>query len=39
MTVLDSKSVISPSRGARLATRNARDFMNCGIEVVDPWAA
>jgi predicted nucleic acid-binding protein len=25
------------SRGARLATRNARDFADCGIAVVDPW--
>ncbi|MGQ0584262.1 MAG: type II toxin-antitoxin system VapC family toxin [Reyranella sp.] len=26
------------SRGARLATRNVRDFADCGIVVVDPWA-
>ena len=26
------------SRGARLATRNVRDFDDCGIVVVDPWA-
>ena len=25
------------SRGARLATRNVRDFVDCGITVVDPW--
>lgn len=25
------------SRGARLATRNVRDFVGCGIAVVDPW--
>ena len=25
------------SRGARLATRNVRDFANCGIVLVDPW--
>lgn len=25
------------SRGATLATRNLRDFANCGIELVDPW--
>jgi predicted nucleic acid-binding protein len=28
---------IAHSRGARLATRNVRDFENCGIEVVNPW--
>ncbi len=27
------------SRGASLATRNAKDFESCGIEVVDPWSA
>jgi predicted nucleic acid-binding protein len=27
------------SRGARLATRNARDFEGCGIEIEDPWVA
>jgi predicted nucleic acid-binding protein len=26
------------SRGARLATRNVRDFAACGITVVDPWS-
>ncbi len=26
------------SRGARLATRNVRDFADCGIVVVDPWS-
>jgi predicted nucleic acid-binding protein len=25
------------SRGACLATRNTRDFVDCGIELVDPW--
>ncbi len=25
------------SRGARLATRNARDFDDCGTEIEDPW--
>lgn len=28
---------IARSRGAKLATRNVRDFADCGIEVVDPW--
>jgi predicted nucleic acid-binding protein len=26
------------ARGARLATRNTRDFAGLGIDVVDPWA-
>jgi len=28
---------ITRSRGATLATRNAKDFDGCGIEVVNPW--
>lgn len=28
---------ITRSRGAALATRNVRDFVNCDILVVDPW--
>jgi predicted nucleic acid-binding protein len=31
-------AAIVRSRGARLATRNVRDFVDCGITVVDPWA-
>ena len=27
------------SRGASVATRNAKDFEGCGIDVVDPWSA
>jgi hypothetical protein len=30
-------AAIVRSRGARLATRNVRDFANCGITIVDPW--
>ena len=30
-------AAIVRSRGARLATRNVRDFADCGITVVDPW--
>lgn len=30
-------AAIVRSRGARLATRNVRDFVDCGITVVDPW--
>ena len=25
------------SRGASLATRNAKDFEDCGVDVIDPW--
>jgi toxin FitB len=25
------------SRGASLATRNVKDFADCGVDVVDPW--
>ncbi|PRE45501.1 type II toxin-antitoxin system VapC family toxin [Burkholderia multivorans] len=25
------------SRGAALATRNVKDFTDCGISVIDPW--
>lgn len=28
---------IAHSRGADLATRNTKDFLNCRINVVDPW--
>lgn len=30
-------AAISRSRGASLATRNVKDFVDCGIEVVNPW--
>jgi predicted nucleic acid-binding protein len=30
-------AAIAMSRGARLATRNARDFEHCGIKVLNPW--
>ncbi len=30
-------AAIVRSRGARLASRNMRDFSDCGITVVDPW--
>jgi predicted nucleic acid-binding protein len=25
------------SRGASLATRNAKDFEGCGVDVINPW--
>ncbi|HVY15295.1 MAG TPA: type II toxin-antitoxin system VapC family toxin [Rhodopila sp.] len=30
-------AAIARVRGAALATRNVRDFNNCGIEIVNPW--
>jgi predicted nucleic acid-binding protein len=32
-------AAIVHSRGGRLATRSVRDFVNCGIEIIDPWGA
>jgi len=29
---------IARSRGAAVATRNASDFDNCGVIVVNPWS-
>lgn len=29
---------ITQSRGASLATRNVKDFADCGIEVINPWS-
>lgn len=40
ITQIDGQiAAIVASRGARLATRNVRDFVDCGIVVVDPWMA
>jgi predicted nucleic acid-binding protein len=30
-------AAIAKSRGARLATHNAKDFADCGIPLIDPW--
>jgi predicted nucleic acid-binding protein len=30
-------AAITKSRGASLATRNVKDFVQCGIDVIDPW--
>lgn len=32
-------AAITESRGATLATRNIKDFSNCGIELINPWDA
>ncbi|MCX8999911.1 type II toxin-antitoxin system VapC family toxin [Rhizobiaceae bacterium BDR2-2] len=30
-------AAIARSRGAGLATRNVKDFSDCGIDLIDPW--
>lgn len=30
-------AAITQSRGATLATRNTKDFSDCGIELINPW--
>jgi predicted nucleic acid-binding protein len=30
-------AAIAQVRGAKLATRNVADFLDCGLDVVDPW--
>jgi predicted nucleic acid-binding protein len=32
-------AAMARSRGASLATRNVKDFEDCGIDVVNPWTA
>lgn len=32
-------AAIGRAQGAAVATRNARDFAGCGIDLIDPWAA
>ncbi len=27
------------AQGASIATRDIRDFQDCGVELIDPWAA
>jgi hypothetical protein len=31
-------AAIARARGAALATRDVRDFADCGIDLIDPWA-
>lgn len=31
-------AAIAHSAGAAIATRNVRDFEECGVEVIDPWS-
>jgi predicted nucleic acid-binding protein len=30
-------AAIAASRGATIATRNVTDFIDCGVDLVDPW--
>ncbi|MFO7846287.1 MAG: type II toxin-antitoxin system VapC family toxin [Balneolaceae bacterium] len=30
-------AAIAKSRGAKLSTRNEKDFSNCGIKIINPW--
>ena len=32
-------AAIAASRGAVIATRNVSDFIDCGVDIVDPWIA
>jgi len=32
-------AAITKSRGAKLATRNVKDFVDCGIKIINPWEA
>jgi toxin FitB len=32
-------AAIARSRNAKLATRNVADFVECGLDIVDPWNA
>ncbi|QND51555.1 type II toxin-antitoxin system VapC family toxin [Phyllobacterium sp. 628] len=31
-------AAIVKSRGAKLATRNVKDFADCGLDIVNPWS-
>ena len=31
-------AAIARSRGAKIATRNVKDFEHCGVEIINPWA-
>lgn len=30
-------AAVARSRGASLATRNIKDFVDCGVDLIDPW--
>lgn len=31
-------AAMAKSKGASLATRNLKDFVDCGIDLVNPWS-
>jgi len=40
ISLLDAQiAAIAAAHGATLATRNVSDFKDCGVRVVNPWAA
>lgn len=40
MSIPDTQiAAICLQYGATLATRNIKDFLHCGIELIDPWQA
>ena len=32
-------AAVARARGATLASRNVRDFVDCGVSLIDPWSA
>jgi predicted nucleic acid-binding protein len=32
-------AAVARSRGAALASRNGKDFVDCGVTLIDPWSA
>jgi toxin FitB len=32
-------AAVTRSRGATLASRNGKDFVDCGVPLIDPWSA
>ena len=32
-------AAVARSRGATLASRNGKDFVDCGVTLIDPWSA
>ncbi len=40
ISTLDAQiAAIARSHGATVATRNVSDFVDCGVDIVDPWHA
>ena len=32
-------AAVARARGATLASRNVKDFVDCGVSLIDPWSA